>query len=78
VHLGVTDIDQWSTSLVGYRAIRFTAALVASIKSSTLVPSSKTILAAPAVSNYPASFEYMNALISADIGNVQDILQYVN
>jgi len=42
VHLGDTDIDQWSTSPVGYRATRFTAAPAASIESSTPVPSSKT------------------------------------
>jgi len=40
------------------------------IVSSNPVPSSKTILAAPAASNYPASFEYINALISVDISNV--------
>jgi hypothetical protein len=38
---GVTNIDQWSTSLVGYRATRFfTTALAALIESSNLVPSS--------------------------------------
>jgi len=42
VHLGDTDIDQWSTSPVGYRATRFTAAPAASIESSIPVPSSKT------------------------------------
>ena len=57
MHLGDTNIDQWSTSLVGYRVIRFTAALAALIESSTPVPSSKTTLAAPAAPN-PSSLEY--------------------
>jgi len=57
VHLGDTDIDQWLTLPVGYRATRFTAAPAASIKSSTPVPSSKTTPAAPAAPN-PSSLEY--------------------
>ena len=51
MHLGDTEIDQWSTSPVGYRATRFTATPAASIESSTPVPSSKTTPAAPAASN---------------------------
>ena len=57
MHLGDTDINQWSISPVGYRATRFTAALAALIESSTLVPSSKTTLTALAAPN-PSSLEY--------------------
>ena len=42
MHLGVTDIDQWLTLLVGYKAIKFfTAAPAALFKNSNLVLSSK-------------------------------------
>jgi hypothetical protein len=57
VHLGDTDINQWLTSPVGHRAIRFTAAPAALFESSNLVPSSKTTPVAPAAPN-PSSLEY--------------------